>query len=286
MKPLRTLGTLAVTAAAAVGMASSASAAPTGIHAEFKHCPYTNVNVSQCINSVINGGEIKLGNSAVPIPSSKKIVLQGGVIQDGTTSTWVDAVGADTLSKTPLDVPGGLISTVSSNWFFGPLLDAFNWAISFANGVTATAEKAGPVQFSFGNLLFASGTAIELPVRVKLNNAFLGNNCYVGTTANPVRFRLTTGTTTQAPTLTGSPGTLGFSDDFSVTYVSGLSLVDSAFTAPKAENCGSTVLDRWLVTLAVNAKIGLPATAGQSRAIMNGKASVGGADAVRASAGL
>ncbi|MFA4929494.1 MAG: hypothetical protein WC558_13330, partial [Patulibacter sp.] len=61
---------------------------------------------------------------------------------------------------------------------------------------------------------------------------------------------------------------------------------DSAFTAPQAQNCGSTILDRWLVTAAVNAKIGLPATAGQSRAIMNGRASVGGGDAIRANVGL
>lgn len=287
MKSLRTLGTLAVTAAAAIGLASSASAAdPTGDLAVFKRCPYQNVNVSQCIYSDINGGAIKLGESNVPIPSNKHIILQGGVIQSGTTSTWVNAVGAPTLDAAPLDVPGGLISMVSDHWFYGPLLDAFNWSISWANGVTAKAELVGPVGFSFQNLLLASGTAVELPIRVKLNNTFLGDSCYIGSSGTPVRLKLTTGTTTQAPTLTGNPGTLSFNSDFSVTTVSGLSLVDSAFTAPEATNCGSTILDRWLVTMAVNSKIGLPAVAGESKAIQNGTSKAGSGPAVRASAGL
>jgi hypothetical protein len=288
MKSIRTLGTLAVTAAAAIGLgASTASAAdPTGDLAVFKRCPYANVNVSQCIYSDINGGAIKLGNSNVPIPSSKHIILQGGIIQSGTTSTWVDAVGAPSLVASPLDVPGGLLSTVSSNWFFGPLLDAFNWAISSFNGVTATAQQAGPIKFSFANLLTATGVAIELPIRVKLDNPFLGSDCYIGSTGTPVRLKLTTGTTTQAPTLTGNPGTLSFNSDFTVTTASGLSLVDSAFTAPAATGCGSTFIDRPLVTAAVNAKIGLPATAGQSKAVQNGSAKVGSGDAVRTSAGL
>jgi len=288
MKSFRTFGTLAVTAAAAVGMAASTASAadPTGDLAVFKRCPYANVNVSQCIYSDINGGAIKLGDSNVPIPSNKHIILQGGVIQSGTTSTWVNAVGAPTLDAAPLDVPGGLVSMVSTNWFFGPLLDAFNWAISSFNGVTAKAELAGTVGFSFANLLTASGVAVELPIRVKLNNAFLGDSCYIGSTATPVRLKLTTGTTTQAPTLTGSPGTLSFNSDFSVTNVSNLSLVDSAFTAPAAENCGSTILDRWLVTMAVNSKIGLPAVAGASKAIQNGSSKAGNAAAVRTSAGL
>lgn len=287
MKSIRTLGTLAVTAAAAIGMAASASAAdPTGDYAVFKHCPYANLDVTQCVYSDTNGGAIKLGSSNVPIPSNKHLILQGGIKQDGPTSTWYNAVGAPTLVAPPLDVPGGLISMVSDNWFFGPLLDAFNWAISFANGVTASAELVGPVKFSTANVLFASGVGVELPLRVKLNNAFLGSDCYIGSAGSPVTLKLTTGTTTQAPVLTGNPGTLSFNPDFSVTTTSGVSLVDSAFTAPAATGCGSTFIDRPLVTFAVNAKIGLPATAGQSKAVMNGVAKIGNADSVRTSAGL
>lgn len=283
MKPLRTLGTLAVTAAAAVAMASSASAAPTGQYADFAHCPYTNTDVTQCVYSVTSSGSIKLGSSDVPI--NKNIILQGGIRTQGQTSTWYDAVGADSLSKTPLDVPGGLISTVSDNWFFGPLLDAFNWAISWANGVTATAEQVGPIQFSLGGILTRQPNSVVIPVRVKLSNAFLGNSCYIGSASNPVTFSLTTGTTTQAPTLTGAPGTQSYSPDFTVITQSGISLVDSSFTASAAENCGSTILDRWLVTLAVNAKVGLPAGAGENRAIMNGSAKLGSRPAVAANAG-
>lgn len=281
MKSIRTLGTLAVTAAAAIGLAASASAAPTGDYADFAHCPYTNTNVTQCVYSVTSSGTIKLGNSNVPITDD--IVLQGGIRTQGATSTWFDAVGAPTLSPTPLDVPGGLVSMVSDNWFFGPLLDAFNWAISFANAVDATAEQVGPVQFSLGKVLTGQPAAVVIPVRVKLDNPFLGGSCYIGSAANPVTFSLTTGTTTQAPTLTGSKGTLSYLNGGALVNVSGLSLVDSAFTAPEATNCGNTILDRWLVTLAVNAKVGLPASAGQNKAVMNGSSKLATRTAVAAS---
>jgi len=290
MNHLRTLGTLAVTAAAAVGLASSASAAdPTGDYAPFKRCPYTNVNVTQCVYSDTNGGAIKLGNSNVPIPSSKHLILQGGIRQSGSTTTWYNAVGGPTLSATPLDVPGGLLSMVSSNWFFGPLLDAFNNAISSFNGVTATAELVGPVQFNLGRILASSGTGVELPLRVKLNNPFLGNECYIGSAATPVRFRLTTGTTappTGTAPITGNAGTLSFNSDFSVTTVSGLSLVDNTFPVPAASGCGFTFIDRPLITAAVNAKVGLPAAAGVSSARLNGLSRLADVNAVRASAGV
>lgn len=284
MKPIRTLGALAITAAAAIGVASSASAAPTGQYSDFKYCPYTNTQVTQCVYSDTNGGAIKLGNSNVPIPSNKHLILQGGLKTDNNgISTWVNAVGADTLVKVPLNVPGGLVSMVSDNWFFGPLLDAFNNAISSFNGVTATAELVGPVKFDLTNLMIQSGTAVELPVRVKLDNPFLGDNCYIGSAASPVRFKLTTGT---SGSLTGTPGTLSFNPEFTISTLTGTSLVDKTFTAPEATNCGNTVLDRWLVTLAVNDKIGLAAGVGASQAVMNGSSKLGSGDAVRTSAGL
>lgn len=285
MKSIRTIATLAVSAAALAATATSASAGvPTGDFAPFKYCPYTNASVTQCLYSDTSSGAIKLGNSNVPI--NKHLILQGGINQNGTTIT--DAVGAPTLSKTPLDVPGGLISMVSDNWFFGPLLDAFNWAISFANGVTATAEPVGPIGFNLGNVISGQGTGVQLPVRVHLENPFLGDNCYIGSAASPVTFKLTTGTTSPpsgtAP-ITGNPGTFSFNPDFTVTTLTGLSLVDNTFTAPKAEGCGNTFIDRPLVTAAVNLKIGLNAPAGASKAVLNGTSKIAASGDVATSAG-
>lgn len=287
MAIIRTITAGAVaTAAFAVSAASASAGVPTGDFAPFKYCPYNNAAVTQCVSSVTSSGSIKLGNQNVPI--NKNLILQGGLIEDGTTTTWVDAVGAKTLSETPLDVPGGLIGIVATGPLSGPLLAAFYSAVSFANGVTATAELVGPVKFSLPAVLTAEGTAVELPVRVKLKNAFLGDKCYIGSAANPVRFKLTTGTTTPpapANPLTGNPGTLAFNDDYTVINVAGLSLVDNAFAAPKAENCGLTILDRWLVTAAVNLKIGTPAAAGHNSAVFNGDSKLAGSDSVKASAG-
>lgn len=289
MKSIRTLGTLAVTAAAAMGMATSANAAdPTGDYANFKYCPYTNTTVTTCVYSDTNGGAIKLGNSNVPIPSSKHLILQGGIAVGQTTTTpWYNAVGGPTLSPTSLDVPGGLVSMVSSNWFFGPLLDAFNSAISSFNGVTATAELVGPVKFSLGNILNSSGTGVELPLRIKLSNPFLGNDCYIGSAGTPVTFKLTTGTTAPPAGVTpktGAPGTLSFIN--TVVLLNGTSLVDNTFAVPAATGCGSTFIDRPLVTFAVNAKVGLPAAAGVNSATLNGGSKIAARTEVAASAGL
>jgi hypothetical protein len=287
-KTLRPLAAIALAiGSAAIAASSAVAAAPTGDYAQFKYCPYQNATVTACLKSNITSGSFKLGTGTVPI--TNPITLQGGFTYTDATglTQWFNAGnGGVTLSSSPQDVPGGLAGLINPGGFLGLLEQAFENAVSSANGVTATAELAGDVQFDYINLLFESGTAVTLPLKIKLDNPFLGSNCYIGSTNSPVTLRLTVGTTSPpagtAP-IQGSPGVQTTNDIATIAYANGIKLVDNAFSVPAATNCGSTFLDRPLVTAAVNLKQGLPSAAGNNYAIQQGDSAVADAPPVRAS---
>jgi hypothetical protein len=283
---LRPVVAAAVSVGALAFTSSAMAAAPTGDFAPFKYCPYQNTAVQTCIKSTITSGQFTLGNATVPITSSTPIVLQGGFTFNGTTTWYNAANGGATLSSTPLKVPGGLIGLVSTGGWSGVLIDLFNAAVASVNDVYATAELAGPVQFDFLNYLIGSGPALTLPLKVHLTNPFLGSGCYIGSSSNPVTVRLTLGTTSPPPPNTPISGELGTpvtnADGTYLKYV-GQKLVDNAFSAPAASNCGFLILDKLIITAGVNLKEGLPAPAGKNTAIQQGTNETGDRAAVAAS---
>src|SRR5271166_209797 len=145
---------LAAASAAALGGAVPASATPLNKEEflPFADCPLETAAV--CVYSTTTGGEFK-------------IVLQGGLATDNfTEQPLLGAADGNTLVKTPLEVPGGLVGVAN-----------------IGGEVTATAELAGPpssVKVDRANLLAETGTAVTLPIKVKLDNPLLGENCYVG----------------------------------------------------------------------------------------------------------
>jgi hypothetical protein len=269
---------IAAASVASLALAGSASAGPpTGIYSVFNHCPQSDPTVTTCLYSTVTSGSFKLGTSTVPI--NRTITFQGGLGTDLSTfqQFFVNAVGTDSLSKTGLDVPGGLLGIVQGSGFTGLLLAAFEAAIHGVNGVTATAELVGTPQISVLSFIAGFGTALNLPVRIHLENPFLGSSCYIGSSGSPVGLALTTGTTAPpAPNtpITGSPGVTSFSNDGGVTYATGFKLVNNSFSVPAASGCGYWPFVS-LITAAVNAKEGLPAAAGTNSAIMNGTQQLG-----------
>lgn len=285
---LRPLAAAAV-AVGALAFASSASAAsPTGPYAPYKYCPYQNTNVISCVLSKTTSGSFKLGNATVPVPSGTTITLQGG-FGYSTGFDWYNAAnGGQTLVPTPLKVPGGLIGLVNTGGWSGVLIDLFNAAVASVNDVYATAELAGSIQFNYLNFVLGlNDPAIVLPIKVHLTNPFLGSNCYIGSNSNPVTLRLTTGTSSPPAGVTplvGSPGVISTVDGTSITNSTGVKLVDNGFSVPAATGCGYLLLDRLLITAAVNLKEGLPSAAGNNSAILQGTSSLAGQPDVLASA--
>jgi hypothetical protein len=287
-KTLRPLAAIALAiGAAAISSSAAVAAAPTGDYAQFKYCPYQNTAVNSCLRSVVTSGTFKLGTATVPI--TNPITLQGGFTYTDATglTQWFNASnGGVTLSSSPQDVPGGLAGLINPGGLLGLLEQALENAIRTANGVTSTAELAGNVQFNYINLLFESGPAITLPLKIKLNNPFLGNNCYIGSNSSPVTLKLTVGQTTPpagtAP-IQGSPGVQTTNDLGTIAYANGIKLVDNAFSVPGATNCGNTFLDRPLVTAALNLTKGLPSAAGNNYAIQQGDSAIADTPPIRAS---
>ena len=276
----------AIAPLALLGTASPALASehnPTGEFAPFKYCPLSNSATADCVLAETTGGEFTIGNRTVPIKHT--ITLQGGLADTGE---FIGAENAETLSKTPQYVPGGLFNIVAPEYLNKEQKEKFEEFINKGiTGVTETTELAGPaseIGLDTDNLIFEEGTALELPLKIKLDNAFLGSSCYIGSESNPIVIDFTTGTTEPpAPNkpIKGSKGTLTHNEDFTLITLSGGRLVNNSYAAPGASGCGepfSALIDK-----AVNAELGLPSAAGHNTAILEGALSTANAEAVKAS---
>jgi hypothetical protein len=256
----------ALTAACALGALSVAAPAMAGIQHEFavfSDCPLGNPTVTVCVYSTTTSGEFKIGNSTVPI--NKTIVLQGGLA--GSSPILVGAEDGNTLSKTALVVPGGLLGIE----LLGDLTE-----------VTATAEIAGPVDINVPAFGLREGAAVVMPMQVKLDNPLLGGACYVGSSAEPLTPHLTTGTTSPpsgTTPITGSSGTLGIVGAGKINVFAGNSLVDNAFPVPGANGCAGLL--SLVVDPSIDLKEGLPAAAGANVAILTGTLEQASATSVR-----
>jgi hypothetical protein len=205
---------------------------PTGIWAPFKYCPLSNSAVESCTLAETTSGEFDVGKRSVPI--TKTITLQGGFTPAAEGEfTFYGAENAETLVKVPLPVPGGLLNIVAPGFLPKWLQEIFNNFINEGfTGVTATTELAKPasaIKLKLFNLLSGEGTALQLPVQVKLGNVFLGNSCIIGSSSNPIILNLTTGTTSPPEPnkpITGKVGTPEILEEGHYISLTGGSLVD------------------------------------------------------------
>jgi hypothetical protein len=268
--------------------ASSASAALTGDYAKFNTCPFSNPSVGICLYAESTTGQFTVGKKTVPLV--KPQILKGGIIDpEGLFGplTFVAPTDGQVLSKAPQPVPGGLLGITAPSWWPQILKDLFNETINNGfTGVTATVELAGSasgVKVSILNAATASGTAFTLPVKVKLDNPFLGSSCYVGSNSNPIKLNLTTGTTSPPPPnapISGFPGEGGEDPNMRYIFLTKNRLVDNAFAAPGASGCGGFLFS-WAVDPLVDSILGTPSPAGTNTAILEGTTWLGNAELLR-----
>ncbi len=229
---------------------SGTAMAHTGDFARFNQCPSKTTGVVHCLYSVTNKGSVVLGKKTTPIVN--KVTLQGGYSEENAEgfSKFFAASNGETLSKTPQPVPGGLAGIVPPEE--SPLLVKEAIKFFFENGITgvnATLELAKPaseIKLSNFNLLVEEGTALYLPVKIHLENPFLGSNCYIGSSSSPLKWNLTTGTTSPPPPNTPISGKAGFvnlKDNFEIAELTENELVDNAWSAPGATGCGGFLLE-------------------------------------------
>ena len=268
--------------------AMGASHNPTGEFAQFNECPLSNELLISCVYSETDGGFFEVGNKTVPLENT--VILQGGLAlgEGGSGAVFVAAENGDTLSKTPQPVPGGLLGIVAPGWWPSWLQKWFNDQINAGlTGVTATVEVAGPasnIKINALNLILEKGTALSLPVKIKLSNAILGSNCYIGSNSSPVVIDFTTGTTSPPPPnepISGDAGVIEVNEAETLVTASGGQLVNNSFAAPGAKGCGG--IFSFFIDPLVNSILGAPSPAGTNTAILEGKLQTAEAEAVAAS---
>ncbi len=261
-------------ALASLGLAGGAQAKLVEPFTKFQYCPWHTAEVYKCVYAVTNSGEVKLGNKSVPI--EKPVLLQGGLSEENATthfSKFFEPTNKITLSKVQQNVPGGLAGIVpeaSSSPLVKALVKFF-----FENkitGLTSTLELAKPaseIQMSENNLAGRIGVALKMPVKVHLENPFLGKSCYVGSSSSPIWWELTSyKTNPPAPntSIEGASGKLEFLEEGLMLRLNGTKLVDNAWSAPGASGCGGIL--GFLVNPIINSQLG-STTAGHNTAILN-----------------
>jgi hypothetical protein len=265
---------------------------PTGNFAPFKYCPLGNSATEFCTIANTTSGEFTVGKKTVKITNAIK--LQGGFYENSKGELeFIGAEGAETLSKTEETVPGGLLGITAPSWWPTVLQELFNeYVINKGfTGVTETTELAKPasaIKLNTSNLIFEKGTALQMPVKVKLNNAFLDSlgECYVAAGSKPIVLNLTTGETSPPgpnKPIKGSPGKGGFSEEGTLIRLNGGSLVDNAFPVEEGASGCDGILFSWAVDPLVNEVLGVPSEAGHNTAILNGGFEEAEAAAVKAS---
>ncbi len=278
---------LALVALAALGFASSASATLTGNYTRFAQCPYPNTEVKKCLFATTEGGEVVLGSKTVPI--TKPAVLQGGygVIEESGFAKFFAASNGITLSEAPQNVPGGLAGLLNCKEIANFLVRisceaALEGPLTGVNATLQLAKPASEILVSENNLAGELGPALILPIKIHLENPFLGESCYVGSSTTPIIWELTTGETSPPgpnKAIKGSAGTIEFLEEGRIAEAKGAKLVDNAWKAPGAEGCGGAL--SFILDPIVNVSSGLPAAAGKNTAILTNTAFIGSAAAVR-----
>jgi len=276
---------LLAVALAALGLAGVAQAKLVGNYTKFAQCPYASLETKKCIYSVTNSGEVVLGTKKVPI--EKPVILQGGTLAQNEEgfAKFAAASNGITLSKAPQNVPGGLLGIVpeASQPALVKALIKFFFENSLT-GVNSTLELAKPASeiiVSENNLAAEEGVALKMPVKVRLENPFLGKNCYIGSSTTPIIWNLTTGTTSPPEPnkpIVGKAGFIEFLEEGRIAVSKEAVLVDNAWSAPKAAGCGGII--SFLVDPIINAQLGT-LTAGHNTAILKNELNIASAAAVR-----
>lgn len=243
LKGRRTLGvvsaTMAVVMLGMLAFAGSASATLVNEFTKFKFCPYKTPEVARCVYSVTEGGSVTLGKKTVPITND--VVLQGGYTEPAEEgaeigfSKFFEATNKETLTPVGQPVPGGLVGLVPPEG--APLLVKAALKLALENGFTgveSTLELARPaseIRINEVHLAEGLGVALKLPVKVHLENPFLGGACYIGSSTEPIIWEL----------VDGAVGSPEFLEEGRIIKINENVLEDKTWAAPKASGCGGAL---------------------------------------------
>lgn len=282
MRSLRyKLATAALAGALCAALAAPVLAAshhPKGEYAPFAECPLSIKTITDCVYSLSTKGGFTVGTQELPLVN--QLILQGGFEGAGEEISFHGAENGETLVNTPQPLLGLFGGPPPASW---PkfLQEWFKQGVYESGGIIATVELAVPsdeVVLNTERLLLEEGTALGLPVKIKMKGKVLGSACYVGSASEPLELKYTTG---RSGALKGHAGSLAFNKTMRMSTITGGRLVDGTYSAPKASGCGGLFSN--FVDPLVDSTFGLPSPRGKNTAILEGKLQDAQAKAVRAS---
>jgi hypothetical protein len=271
-----------------IGAASLAMGAPRGIFAKFAKCPVGAPNVRQCIYGEITGGTFAVGRTSVPI--NRTIVLQAGAERTNQLGLneyfLVPATDGRAISANELVIPGGLQDMLGCSQEGCRTPGGRIVTNTVTASIELAASRTNPGILRMIAALFGEAPGLILPVQLQLHNRLLGSACYIGSEAHPIELRLTDGTTSPPPPnkpITGEFGTAREEEEngWALLAVTGMTLVDNAFSMPVARGCGEGLAP--LVDVEIDRALGLESPGGHNTAILAAKLDLATREAVLAS---
>ncbi|MFE6974893.1 hypothetical protein [Streptomyces sp. NPDC057682] len=263
------------TALAAVASIGSATAATTlnGNWAPFSRCPVDDpamlaadgaVDSATCVASHSESGSIKLGNTVVPVGASD---LQIGVITHPNGGTTVVSPKGGALVADSATVPGGLLGLMCPNDV--PVVSSICKTLTDVslNRVTATIESVNnPTDFKLLAGTTTGQPIVTLPVRIHLDNPILGDNCYIGSSSDPILLRPQNLTKPAVSTTKfAGDGTTDATGPLGRINLLGATQTDTTYAVPGTNGCGLLGALNW----AVNLKTGLPSASGNNNVTLD-----------------
>jgi hypothetical protein len=230
--------------------------------AQYKHCPYEDVEVTDCFYGRTSGGkeggEFKYGHVSVKL--KYPIVIQGGFkgVNPNVEVSPELKEGGSTLEDTePEPVARGLKVITpkiqeEAEWPEA-LIAAFQAAKEkHETKASVTIEMAGiecyevPGCLNTENLIFEEGPAFRLALKVTLHNAWLesmgGGPCTIGSDEHPIKQLLTTEGA-------GRAGEINFNSNFTQIEIEESELVDVSWHIPTvsgASGCGNAEWESYI----------------------------------------
>ena len=240
-----------------------------GEYAKFADCP---PNPNGCIYGEA-GTESFFQAGKITVKFVKPVILRGAFEETEETEinqnvTWLPALDGDTISKEAEPAPP-LNEDIDAELLPAPEKERYEAYVAAGKSttVTATIELAKPekggIFLNEANLLGEENTAFGFPVMIHLSNKFVGDRCYVGSTADPIYVPFTTGETSPEPPNTpihGSLGSITVNSEGTILELGGTQLVNNSYAAPGVHGCGLESK----ADAAIDSAIGLPSPAGSN----------------------
>lgn len=203
-----------------------------------------------CMTFLVKGGSFTIGDLNVELDPNSMMIAGGqdlGEMTADPTTSWRPLEGS--IHAAPVTVPGGAFGTGSAE-VFGP------------TKITAHVIEAGTPVVDTANVDPETGYLaphISLPIQLKLSNALLGDNCYIGTKDDPITLDMIADSATMGnmenPIVENGQQYTGL-------VYRGVEASGDDFAVPAATGCG--ILGLGELNWAVNLRAGLPSAIGNN----------------------